>query len=241
MKPALITFAKAPAPGRVKTRLTGLLTDEEAADLYEAFLRDTLAEKAALAEKHGAALRLYHAGPRWPDALTPEGATVHRQQPGEGLGARMAAAFRETLSDDETGSVLITGTDHPTLPPAFIEQGIAALQQSREAVCIGPTEDGGFYLLGMRCFIPQLFRGMAYSHAGVFSETLTRIGRVGKRPVVLPEWYDVDRPADLRRLADDLFFSSESNAPRASHTRRHLQVLLERYPGALRSSATQEG
>lgn len=232
--PTLIIFAKAPTPGRVKTRLTEVLTEKEAAALYEAFLRDTLTALAALAGRCGVALRLYHAGPRWPAALTPEGATVHRQQPGAGLGARMAAAFRETF-DDGAGAALIVGTDHPTLPPAFVEQGIAAVQQDREAVCIGPTEDGGFYLLGTGRPRPALSEGMTYSHAEVFSQTLARaVADADVPPVVLPEWYDVDRPADLRRLAAEL---AEGDADRAPHTHRCLGALTEAYPGALRPTS----
>jgi rSAM/selenodomain-associated transferase 1 len=236
--PALIVFAKAPAPGRAKTRLTELLTAAEAAALYEAFLRDTLAAQATLAERRGATLRLYHAGPRWPARLTPEAASLHRQQ-GNDLGERIDAAFRETFADG-ADAALVTGTDHPTLPPAFVARGLDALRDgSREAVCLGPTEDGGFYLLGLTRPRPALFAGMTYSHAEVFEQTLARAtADAGAPPVVLPEWYDVDRPADLRRLAAALF-KDESTLARAPHTHRQVRALTETYPDALHPPAVE--
>jgi rSAM/selenodomain-associated transferase 1 len=230
--PALIIFAKAPTPGRVKTRLTERLTEAEAARLYEAFLRDTLAQYAALAETRGAALRLYHAGPDWPAALAPEGASLHRQRSG-GLGARMAAAFRETFAAG-AGTALIAGTDCPTLPPAFLGEAFDTLQREAETVCIGPSTDGGYYLLGTRRPAERLFDDMSYSHSGVFDQTLARIAETGRTPVVLPEWYDVDRPADLHRLAADL--SDRAAAARAPRTRRQIRTLAEQYP-ALRRPA----
>jgi rSAM/selenodomain-associated transferase 1 len=223
--PALIVFAKAPAAGQVKTRLTELLTEAEAARLYEAFLEDTLARQAAFAERHGAALRLYHAGPDWPERLTPERADLHRQR-GEELGARMAAAFRDTFAAG-ADAALIVGTDGPTLPPSFLDEALDALERDTDAVCIGPSADGGYYLLGMRRPCPPLFEDMTYSHGSVFDDTLARVAEAGRAPAVLPKWYDVDRPADLHRLAAEL--SDDAHAP-APHTRRRVQALAEKYP-----------
>lgn len=225
MKPALIVFAKAPQPGQVKTRLTALLSEEEAAQLYEAFLVDALGQYEHVARTHDATLRLYHAGHHWPRRLTPGGVSVHRQR-GQGLGGRMAAAFRETFAEGAHGA-LILGTDYPTLPPSFIGQGLKALRSVPGAICIGPSMDGGYYLLGMRRLHERLFKDMAYSHEGVFNETLIRAADAGAEPVVLPEWYDVDRPADLRRLAADISGREPFQAPR---TRRRISDLAEKYP-----------
>lgn len=235
MNPALIVFAKAPQPGQVKTRLTELLTGAEAAALYEAFLEDALAQYAAFAEKHDAALRLYHTGAEWPAHLTPQGASLHRQQ-GEGLDERMTDAFRETFTAGASAA-LILGTDHPTLPPAFVQKGLEILRDGdRQAVCIGPSRDGGFYLLGMNRFQPALFEVMTYSHDAVFAETLARAAGTGATPVVLPEWYDVDRPADLRRLANELAACATA-APRTSKALRGLHGAYPTLPLAAAPSA----
>ena len=216
MDAALLVFAKVPRPGDVKTRLTPVLTPSEAARLYDAFLRDALQLYVELA----ADVRLYLAPPLPDEVLTgfPDSLSVF-EQAGSGLGTRMKRAFRDTL-DDGYGRVCVVGTDHPTLPLSFIRQSFAALQSSG-AVCIGPSEDGGFYLLGMNAFYPQLFEGMSYSHDSVFTDTLARVGTTDARLTVLPRWYDVDTPAELERMLADL----EANEMEAPHTRQMVQQL----------------
>ncbi|MGI9174452.1 MAG: TIGR04282 family arsenosugar biosynthesis glycosyltransferase [Rhodothermales bacterium] len=217
-KDVLIVFAKAPVPGHVKTRLTSVLTEEEAARLYAAFLRDALDQYTAL----GMDVRLYWGSPpdAVPDDLAPADVQAFEQQ-GEGLGARMQRAFLETFAAGYE-RVIIIGTDHPTLPSAFIEQAFAALQEPL-AVTIGPSEDGGYYLLGMNEFYPQLFADMEYSHADVFRETLARAGGTSAALTVLPPWYDVDTPDALRRLRADL----EDPDVWAPHTRRVLGEIAD--------------
>ena len=139
-------------------------------------------------------------------------------QRGDGLGARMQRAFLETFAAGYERLVIV-GTDHPTLPSAFVEEAFEALREPL-AVSIGPSEDGGYYLLGMNEFYPQLFVGMRYSHADVFQETLARAERTSAALTVLPLWYDVDTPEALRRLRQDL----EDPDVRAPHTRRVLDV-----------------
>lgn len=208
MNNVLLVFAKAPVAGRVKTRLTALLSEDEAAALYQAFLQDALAQYATL----GADVRLCVAPPAeaFPQALVPEGVML-REQAGSGLGARMKNALRDAFASGYARAVVI-GTDHPTLPPRFVEKAFTALEEP-PAVSIGPSVDGGYYLLGMSALFPQLFDGMAYSHAGVFEETRRRIGKTPARCTVLPRWYDVDTPAALIRLVRDLA-CSRGEAPR---------------------------
>jgi rSAM/selenodomain-associated transferase 1 len=218
---ALIVFAKAPEPGTVKTRLTGLLTDDEAARLYDAFLRDSLDAYDRLA----AAVRLYltPSSGDLPDGLVPDGVTRHTQR-GDGLGERMLNAFVETfLAGFER--VVVIGTDHPTLPLAFVERAFDELADPLTTV-LGPSDDGGYYLLGMNEVYPQLFQGMAYSHPDVFADTLQRAHSTAASVSILPPWYDVDTPDALRRLAADL----EAGGEGARKTREVMAVLREKYP-----------
>lgn len=216
----LIVFAKVPEPGQVKTRLTSVLSPDAAARLYDAFLRDALLQYGSLDVE----VRLYLAPPRRPrpDGLVPGGVDVHWQT-GEGLGARMQRAFVETFAAGAHRAVVI-GTDHPTLPSSFIEQAFLALDQPC-SVSMGPSNDGGYYLLGMNDVLPSIF-DMTYSHDAVFDETLTRATDAGAHLTILPPWYDVDTPDDLRRLIADLEGSS-IEAPNTRTALAELDPLIE--------------
>lgn len=211
MDAALLVFAKVPRPGSVKTRLTPTLSPAQAARLYTAFLRDTLRQVRELQ----AAVRLYVAPPLPDDNFNtlPTDVGLYEQE-GEGLGARMQRACRETL-DEGYDRVLVMGSDHPTLPRSFLREALRVLEESA-SVCVGPTEDGGFYLLGMSTFYPHLFADMTYSHSEVLVDTLSRAATTDAALTILPPWYDVDRPEDLSRMLSDL----EEGAAEAPNTRR---------------------
>lgn len=217
MDQALLLFAKVPRPGAVKTRLTPVLSPSEAARLYTAFLRDALRQVRPLEVD----VHLYFAPPLPEDSLgLPSEVRVHEQE-GEGLGPRMRNAFRETLAVGYERGVVM-GTDHPTLPTSFLRRAMGSLQ-TPHAVCVGPSEDGGFYLLGMNAFYSQLFEDMTYSHSRVFADTLARAKRTDARLTVLPEWYDVDTPQDLDRLCSELA-DGEVDAPNTRRIVEHLDL-----------------
>ena len=226
-KRALVVFARVPEPGRVKTRLTTLLSADEAARLYESFLFDALDGYRTL----DAAVRLYLAPSesRVPAGFGGEDAAVFLQK-GSDLGSRLLGAFVETFAAGFEQVVAI-GTDHPTLPPAFVELAFEQLDAPL-SVCIGPTEDGGYYLLGANEFYPGLFPGIPYGTDGVFEQTMARIDETGAGVTVLPRWYDVDTPDDLARLWAELAGAPE----RAPRTAAYLATLAEGYP-ALRGAA----
>ncbi len=226
---ALLVFAKLPEPGAVKTRLTAVVTPAEAARLYGAFLHDSLAAYATLE----ADVRLYLAGGSTagdgtlPAGLVPEAASVHRQR-GDGLGARMLGAFVETFVAGYERAAVI-GTDHPTLPLAFVARGLEELR-APFSVVLGPSDDGGYYLLGMNEVYPALFEGMTYSHPAVFAETLARAEATPAAVSILPPWYDVDTPDALRRLAADLEAEPvRDGAADPRKTREVMAVLREKY------------
>lgn len=216
MDQALLLFGKVPRPGSVKTRLTPVLSPSEAARLYTAFLRDTLRQ----VDRLDVDVLLYAAPPVSEGDF--DGLPVNldvREQEGDGLGARMMNAFRRALGHGYERAVVM-GTDHPTLPASFVRQAFQALEEPG-SISIGPTDDGGFYLLGLNTVYPELFEDMSYSHARVFSDTLTRADRTDARLTVLPKWYDVDTPRDLDRLCRELT-ASGGDAP---ETRRLLSAL----------------
>ena len=221
MTDVLLVFAKVPRPGDVKTRLTPVLTPDEAARLYEAFLTDALQQYADLPVE----VRLC-VPPPLPNGtwdLVPDGVPVVEQR-GASLGDRMQNAFEDALSAADR--VCIVGTDHPTLPTAYLRKAFEVLDPDA-SVCIGPSEDGGFYVLGMSAFYPVLFQTMTYSHDQVFSDTLARVEQTPARLTVLPRWYDVDTPSSLQRLVHDLDAAdAELAATRAAVRDLRLRALL---------------
>ncbi len=216
-------------PGQVKTRLCPPLTEQEAADLYEAFLSDALESYScqnAFGFAEPVALRLYVVGTeKLPRGLVPERITIHEQK-GEGLGSRMLRAFVETFAAGFE-RIVILGTDHPTLPLEFVGEAFRALE-APFTVVLGPSEDGGFYLLGSNELYPSLF-DMAYSHSAVFQDTLARVVAEGARPVVLPAWFDVDDETGLGRLLRDW----RKGAQLRGRTESALKALLAAYPNLL--------
>lgn len=204
----LLVFGKLPEPGRTKTRLAPELGEREAAILYRAFLddvvsrvRDVSAERRQLwvPRRPGAAERL---GSRFPDLGL-------RWQRGASLGDRLEDAFLRAF-DEGGGRVLIVGSDHPTLPGSYLERGFRQLD--RADMALGPTEDGGYYAVGLRRAATREVRGLfvdlPWSTADVLRETLRRGRDRGLRVAELPPWYDVDEPADLARLRRDVKESS---------------------------------
>ncbi len=132
--------------------------------------------------------------------LCTQGRTLPRfQQEGNALGQRMRHALSWGF-EKGFSRVILTGCDSPDLPRAFIEEGFARL---RTASCVvGPTQDGGYYLIGACDAIPPVFDDVAWGSGEVMTETLRHLNRHAVRFHLLPLWYDVDRPADLSLLAE---------------------------------------
>ncbi|HUF11399.1 MAG TPA: TIGR04282 family arsenosugar biosynthesis glycosyltransferase [Rhodothermales bacterium] len=224
---AIIVFGKNPTPGKVKTRLASEFGLDGAAELYGALLIDTLVRFSQL----GAAVRLYLAPTTEPISATVAPFDGKRlRQRGNGLGPRMKHAFEDTF-DEGYHLVVIIGSDHPTLPLSTIEQAFTELRRP-DTVVIGPSHDGGYYLLGLSEATGVLFDGMTYSHPDVFVQSGARARSAGLKIVTLEPWYDIDTPHDVRRLAADLI-GDETPCP---HTR---EWLLE--AGLMQNASVAEG
>jgi uncharacterized protein len=202
---SIVIFARAPQLGEVKTRLGKAIGAERALALYEAFLDDT----CALTQGLGARRVLAVAGdvdhPRIAHLAKSQRLTVEEQGDGD-LGDRMARAIARHV---ERGPVLIIGSDAPTLPRAHLHQALDELMAND--VVIGPSDDGGYYLIGARVPVPELFVDVHWSTAEVLPTTLQRLA--GRSSLVLPPWYDVDSAEDLERLRGELQTLPPSVAP----------------------------
>ncbi|NMQ29199.1 glycosyltransferase [Candidatus Accumulibacter phosphatis] len=197
--PALAVFARAPQAGAAKTRLIPALGAAGAARLQRRLTLHALAvaRRAALG---GVSLWVAPDGQhRFFRALRRCCGIECREQFGDDLGARMAAAFAA-----HAGPLLLIGTDCPALQSEHLAAAARALSDEQaggnDAVFI-PAEDGGYVLLGLRCPQPGLFEGVDWGSERVMAQTRQRLLALGLRWCELPALWDVDRPADLTRLA----------------------------------------
>jgi len=218
LRSAVAIMAKAPRPGEVKTRLCPPLSREEAAALYRCFLLDKIAQVNAL--QRAAPVLSY--GPADAKALfedfTP-GHFILIPQLGHDLGARLFSTFDQLFRQGYMQVVAID-SDTPTLPNAYLEHALTLIAHPGIDVVLGPTEDGGYYLIGLRRSHRQLFEQMPWSTSGVLPETLRRSEAHGLNVACVEAWFDVDTPDDLKRLIAAL---AHTNDGQAQHARRFLQ------------------
>jgi rSAM/selenodomain-associated transferase 1 len=189
MKPALLVIAKAPRPGRVKTRLTPPCTPAQAAALATAALADTL---AAVARARRAARRVLVLDGE-PGGWVPDGFAVVPQR-GGGLASRLAGAF-----EDVGGPAFLVGMDTPQVTPALLDAGLAALGAADAS--FGAALDGGYWGIGLRRPDPEAFEGVPMSRDDTGAVQRARLAELGLRTAVLPSLRDVDTMADARAVA----------------------------------------
>ena len=195
-------MAKVPRAGNVKTRLLPCLTPAECASLAEAFLLDAIHKTrdsgdSLIVAFAPASEKNYFA--RFDDVNL-----IVLEQRGADLGEKMRNAFEFAFLENSDASVVMIGTDSPTFPASFIEQAFEFLETDSDAV-VGKSDDGGFYLIGLRRKIhPQLFENVEWSSPKVFEQTARNIERLKIKLKLVPAWYDVDAPDDLRRLRDEI-------------------------------------
>lgn len=201
MSRALVIVGKAPEPGVTKTRLSPPLSAEQAADLYRGFLQDTAAMALGLGWERVTLVYPPRAGAERELAALLPAAVRLLAQPGEGLGAALPDAFARHFAEGFRRVVLI-GSDNPTLPPELVEAAERGLDD--HDLVIGPSADGGYYLLGMERLQRGLFERITWSTEVVYHETLKRARELGLRTHAVDEWYDVDTVADLDRLRAEL-------------------------------------
>ncbi len=219
IKKALLVVAKRPAPGRTKTRLTPPLTPEQAAALYECFLQDTLAIMRQVPDfvigVEPIIAYLPAAESSYFAELAPDFAQI--VQEGNDLGERLDNALTHYLHQGY-GMAVIMNSDGPTLPPEHLAAAFTTLAGETDVV-LGPCEDGGYYLIGLKQPVPHLLREVRMSTPQVMADTLKLATEAGLRVTLLPTWHDIDEIADLQRLATEIASTPAHVAP---HTRAFL-------------------
>jgi rSAM/selenodomain-associated transferase 1 len=211
-------MAKASAPGRAKTRLVPPLSFAEAAALNTAFLQD-VADNVMLAARHAAP----HAGIAGYAAYGPPGSDsfFHRVLPDSigligawmpNFGDCLFHTIEEILARGH-GSAVVLNSDSPTLPTALLVETAAVLARPGDRAVLGPSRDGGYYLLGLKAAHRRMFDDIAWSTERVADQTLERAGEIGLEVHRLPVWYDVDDVEGLRKLHAELCRDGSSGRP----------------------------
>ncbi len=224
MRRTLLVVAKRPAPGHTKTRLCPPLSAETAAELYACFLRDTLDlmrrvpgvdRSIAFLPEDGMRddeVRGYFRGLAADMALFP--------QRGRDLGERLDHLLSDVLAAGARCAVVMD-SDSPTLPAAHLAQAFTLLDGPDEVV-LGPCDDGGYYLIGVKRPQPRLLREVRMSTPHVARDTLALAQEMKLSVGLLPAWYDVDTVSELERLRAELAAAPAHVAP---HTRKFLSSL----------------
>jgi rSAM/selenodomain-associated transferase 1 len=199
---AIILFARDPVAGEVKTRLAPFLNQELILELYTRFLSDSV-EKICKVRAADPFIGVYPADSSGYFSRVSESLEHPPEvfpQEGEDLGEKMFNAFQARF-DEGYEHVVIIGSDSPSLPVAYIEKAL----NSEKDLVIGPSTDGGYYLIGMfRKPVNVFADGMDWGSEKVLRQTLDRIKNCGSSLELLPPWYDVDRAEDLKFLKTHL-------------------------------------
>lgn len=197
---ALVIFAREPKQGKVKTRLSKNLSSYNVLDLYKAFIKDVLhiasqvkcEQRFIFYSGHGAQLPFLNKYKR---------KFLLRRQTGEDLGVRMFRAIKR-CHEDRFNKTIIIGTDCLSLTPGEID--IAFKKLDEHDCVIGPSKDGGYYLIGMREPNNAFFNGIKWSTSSVLKETLKRLRRLNKKVYLLQKHEDIDTIDHLRKLTKSI-------------------------------------
>ncbi|CAN5431970.1 TIGR04282 family arsenosugar biosynthesis glycosyltransferase [soil metagenome] len=205
----VVVMAKLPQPGRVKTRLLPALSPEQAALVHEECVRCLLKRLGSMHwRRRIACFDPPDAQSQFANLLPATGRfKLHPQVPGD-LSARLAAAAKR-FCWREGDRLLFLGADCPDLPTRHLQQ--AAQEFAANQVVLGPTDDGGYWCLGVRygVDVASLLAGIEWSSGREFQQTLERARSLGYNTALADRWDDVDRPADLTRLLDRLKRSAD--------------------------------
>ena len=223
---ALAVMTKAPQAGQVKTRLSPPLTPDEAAELNKCFLRDTTAAISRVT---------IHNDARGIAVYTPIGteSTYVEILPGDfsllpqrgvGFGERLCFAA-EDLFRCGFDSVCLIDSDSPTVPAENFSKAIEFLKTRSDRMVLGPCDDGGYYLIGVKKPHRELFERINWSTERVFDQTMRRAREIGLEVKLLPPGYDIDDASGLRRLYNELLRDSV-HTEIAPHTRKFMRQLI---------------
>ena len=222
-------MSKAPRPGKVKTRLSPPLTPEQASALNICFIRDTTENIDQVTQaSNSAGLVVYTpVGDEVAfEGLLPQSFRLLAQR-GDGFGERLLHACEDLFSCGYSAVCLID-SDSPTMPHSALLDAVVRLAKPGDRVVLGGSDDGGYYLIGVKQVHRRLFERIDWSTERVLRQTMERAAEIGLEVELLPTWYDVDDAATLERLRLELLTSPASRTAGydARHTREYLAGIL---------------
>lgn len=191
----LIIFTRYPEPGKTKTRMIPILGAEGAASLQREMTEFTVKQGQKVQQTRRLSLEVHFAGGNWKSMENWLGSDlVYKQQSGGDLGERMNSAFTLSFGEDMT-RVVIIGIDCPEVNSSLLAQAFDSLGEYD--LVVGPAKDGGYYLIGLKCSVPELFRGVTWGTGAVLAQTTQIAEKLGLSSYYLDLLEDVDRPEDL--------------------------------------------
>ena len=222
---AFVIFAKAPEPGNVKTRLQPYLAQDESAELYRNFILDTvtMSQKLENTDVYMACLPSKE-HQTFSDLIIGRNVELIDQR-GHDLGERMHNVLRYFILRGYKKSVIV-GADSPSLPVDYVEMAYKDLDHKH--LVVGPSYDGGYYLLGAAGISPNIFDQVPWSTMNVFNITLRKARAQKLDYAVLPYWYDVDTMRDIHHLYDHLVSICPKGNGVGKHTMSYLRKLIEK-------------
>jgi len=197
---ALVIMVKEPVAGSVKTRLTPPLSPETARELYKSFILDKITQVNGIENTVHIVAYYPESGRDFFLSNLPENFELLEQE-GHDLGERLAGISSE-LFKRGFKKVLMLDSDSPNLPTGYIIEGIERLDSAD--IVLGPTDDGGYYLIGLKEPLSGIFQNIPWSTPEVAEVTIQKIAGLDKTRFILPGWYDVDTAEDLERLKNDI-------------------------------------
>lgn len=207
---------KYPEVGKVKARLAQSIGEEDATDLYRAFIQDTLTTVQSLDIPFHIAVYPPESQEQFTQWLGSSYQFLSQQ--GKDLGKRLQNGFA-IMYRKKYQQVIALASDSPDLPIEVLQKAVSSLQTQK--VVIGPASDGGYYLIGFShdLFISEVFEDIFWGTATVFRETLSRIESVTNQVHVLPEWADIDTKSDLQKFYE----TNQLQSSKALHTMNYLR------------------
>jgi uncharacterized protein len=221
---ALAIMTKAPRAGTVKTRLQPPLTPAEAAELNICFLRDIAGAISEVGEHaKGVGVFTPPGSEKEYEGILPSHFDLIPQR-GDGFGERLTNATDDLLHVGFHSCCLIN-SDSPTAAVGAFREAMRQLQGADDRIVVGPSDDGGYYLIGMKKLYRRLFQEIDWSTDRVFAQTVERANEIGLEVHVLPRCFDVDDRGALQRLCDELL---GENLPTAPATKKFLTDTIAR-------------